>query len=54
MNPVNPIRRQLARIRTVDLRGDGDGRCCAWKNLGEEGMVVKDKEKKENPRLEEV
>lgn len=54
MNPENPIRRQPPRIRTVDLRGDGDDRCCAWKNLGEEDMVVKHKEKNENPRLEEV
>lgn len=56
MNPENPISRQLARIRTVDLRGDGDARCCAWKNLGEEGIVAKEnkKKKKKNPRLEEV
>lgn len=41
MKPARPMRRQLARIRTVDLRGEaGEGRFWAWNNLGDEGMLM--------------
>lgn len=42
-NPTIPMRRQAETTKTVDLRVEGDER--AWKNLGDDGIVLEMKVK---------